>query len=162
MLDRRRTRQLLLFLGNMVSGVVTVVVAFVVFALSVDQDPVAPVLIFGVAIALSTCGWRFGLQRRGRERGQAKRVAWQAFWVLIAWGAVPIAFWSIMLFFISSVSSGSSINSVFDAALVVIFLLVVLALWFTWVRSRRMLDLLWPTPGSARRSSEGPYLQLKL
>jgi hypothetical protein len=146
MLDRRRTRQLLLFLGNVVSGVGTVVVAFVVVAWRDDSDLLAPVLIFVVALALSTCGWRFGAERRGRERDQAKRVAWQAFWVLIAWEAVPIVFVGIMLFLASSQLTGG-VNSTADEALIVIFVLVVLALWFTWVRSRWMLDLLWPLSG---------------
>jgi len=98
MFDRRRTRQLLLFLGNVVSGVVTPVVTFAVVAWSDDMDPLAVALTFVVAPTLGICGWRFVLERRGRERDQAKRVAWEAFWVLIAWEAVPIVFVGTVIF----------------------------------------------------------------
>jgi hypothetical protein len=49
MLDRRRTRQLLLFLGNVVSGVVTPVVSFAVVASGDDNGPPAAALLFVVA-----------------------------------------------------------------------------------------------------------------
>ena len=52
MFDRRRTRQLLLFLGNVVSGVVTPVVTFAVVAWSDDMDPLAVALTFVVAPTL--------------------------------------------------------------------------------------------------------------
>src|SRR6267154_2443394 len=92
MLDRRRTRQLLIFFGNVVSGVVTPVVAFAFIASQDDRGPLAAGLLYVVAPALTTCGWLFALKRRGRERDQANRVAWQAFWVLITWEAAPIVF----------------------------------------------------------------------
>ena len=56
MFDRRRTRQLLLFLGNVVSGVVTPVVTFAVVAWSDDMDPLAVALTFVVAPTLGICG----------------------------------------------------------------------------------------------------------
>jgi high-affinity Fe2+/Pb2+ permease len=163
MLDRRRTRQqLLIFLGNVVSGVVTPVVAFAFIASQDDDGPLAAGLLYVVAPALTTCGWRFELERRGRERDQAKRVAWQVFWVLIAWEVVPIAAVGITLFLIFTVLSRSGVSSTFDGLVIVFFVLVVLALWFTWVKSRRMADLLWPQPGMPQRGSESPYAQLKL
>jgi hypothetical protein len=160
MLDRRRTRQLLIFYGNVLSSVVTPVVAFAFIASQDDRGPLAAGLLYVVAPALTTCGWRFELERRGRERDQAKRVAWQAFWALIAWEAVPIVFVGtvLVLAYVGNVSSrsvGSIIIPTFSA-------LAALALWFTWVRSRRMVDLLWPIPGMPQRGSESPYAQLKL
>jgi hypothetical protein len=160
MLDRRRTRQLLIFLGNVVSGVVTIVAAFAVIASGYDEGPPAAGLIFVVAPFLGICGWLFALERRGRESDQAKRVAWQVFWVLIAWEAMPIVFVGtvLVLAYVGNVSSrsvGSIIIPTFSA-------LAALALWFTWVKSRRMVDLLWPLPGMPQRGSESPYAQLKL
>jgi hypothetical protein len=163
MLDRRRTRQLLIFFGNVVSGVVTIVVAFAVIAVSDDKDPAAPVLIFAVALAVTTCGWRFELERRGRESDLAKRVAWQAGRALIAWEAVPIVFvGTIIVLALADVVTGRN-----DWSQTVIIILTFsvpagLALQFTWVKSRRMADLLWPLPGVPERGSESPYTQLKL
>jgi len=161
MLDRRRTRQLLLFLGNVVSGVVTVVVAFAVIAGSDEKDPAAPILIFAVALALTTCGWRFGLERRGRESDLAKRVAWQAGRALIAWEAVPIVFVGIIIILaLTNVVTGRDGST--NIAILVFSALAGLALWFTWRKTRRMVDLLWPLPGMPQHGSESPYLQLKL
>jgi hypothetical protein len=163
MLDRRRTRQLLLFLGNVVSGVVTPVVAFAFIASQDDRGPLAAGLLYVVAPALTTCGWRFALERRGRERDQAKRVAWQAFWVLIAWEAVPIVFVGTVIV----LALAANVSGRDDWSSTVILILAFsapagLALWFTWVKSRRMVDLLWPLPGVPQRGSESPYTQLKL
>jgi len=160
MLDRRRTRQLLLFLGNVVSGVVTPVAAFAVIASGYDEGPPTAGLLFVVAPFLGICGWLFALERRGRESDQAKRVAWQAFWVLIAWEAAPIVFLGTVLALayvgnVSSRSLGSIIIPTFSAV-------AALALWFTWMKSRRMADLLWPQPGMPQGGSESPYAQLKL
>src|SRR5258708_13685916 len=75
MLDRRRTRQLLIFLGNVVSGVVTIVAAFAVIASGYDEGPPSARLIFVVAPFLGICGWLFALERRWRGSGHAKRGA---------------------------------------------------------------------------------------
>jgi cytochrome bd-type quinol oxidase subunit 2 len=163
MLDRRRTRQLLIFFGNVVSGVVTPVGAFAVIASGDDNGPFAAALIFVVAPALTICGWTFSLGRQGRERDLAKRVARQAFWVLIAWEAVPIVFLgTVLALILTDIVTGRN-----DWSETVILILTFsaaagLALWFTWVRSRRMADLLWPLPGMRERGSESPYMQLKL
>jgi hypothetical protein len=155
MLDRRRTRQLLIFLGNVVSGVVTPVVAFAFIASQDDDGPLAAGLLFVVAPFLGICGWLFALERRGRERDQAKRVAWQVFWVLIAWEAVPIVFVGtvIVLAYVGNMSIrsvGSIIIPIFSAP-------AGLAVWFTWVKSRRMVDLLWPLPGMPERGAESSW-----
>jgi hypothetical protein len=161
MLDRRRTRQLLIFFGNVVSGVVTPVVAFAVIASQDDRGPLAAGLLFVVAPALTTCGWRFELVRRGRERDQAKRVAWQAFWALIAWEAVPIVFvGTVIVLALADIVTGRSGDSIIF--ILTFSALAGLALWFTWMKSRRMADLLWPQPGMPQRGSESPYAQLKL
>jgi hypothetical protein len=162
MLDDRRTRQLLIFFGNVVSGVVTIVVAFAVIAVSDDKDPAAPVLIFAVALAVTTCGWRFELERRGRESDLAKRVAWQAFWVLIAWEAVPIVFVGTVLALILTNIAGGRSDWSTTRLLLTFSVPAGLALRFTWVKSRRIADLLWPLPGVPERGSESPYTQLKL
>jgi hypothetical protein len=163
MLDRRRKRQLLIFLGNVVSGVVTVVVAFAVIAESDDKDPAAPILIYAVALALSICGWSFGLERRGRESHLAKRVARQAFWVLIAWEAVPIVFvGTVIVLGLANIVTGRDDWSQTVILILVFSALAGLALWFTWMKSRRMVDLLWPLPGMLQGGSESPYVQLKL
>jgi hypothetical protein len=166
MFDRRRTRQLLLFLGNVVSGVVTPVVTFAVVAWSDDMDPLAVALTFVVAPTLGICGWRFVLERRGRERDQAKRVAWQAFWVLIAWEAVPIVFVGTVIFLaLTDIVTARDRPGDWSSTIITILVfsaLAVLALWFTWTRSRRMVDLLWPLPGMPQRGSESPYTRLKL
>jgi hypothetical protein len=163
MLDRRRKRLIFPFLGNVASGVVTVVVIFFGVVWTGESGPLGPVLIFVAVPALGISGWRFGLERSGRERDQAKRVAWQAFWVLIVWEAVALVLVGIFLFF--AISAMAPVPHSHDTAgvvvLIVIPAVVVLALWFTWARSRLMLDLLWPTPESVLRSFEGPYLQLK-
>jgi hypothetical protein len=162
MLDPRRKRQLLIFLGSVVSGVVIPVVAFVALSLASGDDDGLPAaaIIFVVAPFLGTFGWSFVLERRGCERDLANRVAWQAFWVLIAWEAVPIVFVGIMFFlvFIRMVSERNPTV----VGILLISTLVVLALWFTWVRSRRILDLLWPLPGMPERGAESPYTQLNL
>jgi hypothetical protein len=162
MLDRRRTRQLLIFFGNVVSGVVTVVGAFAVIASGDDNGPAAAALIFVVAPALTICGWSFSLERRGRERDLTMRVTRQAFWVLIAWEAVPIVFvGTILALIVTDIAGGR--NDWSSTSLVLTFSVPAgLALWFTWVRSRRMADLLWPLPGMPERGSESPYQQLKL
>jgi hypothetical protein len=154
MLDRRRRQQLLIFLGNVVSGVVTPVVSFAALASGDDNGPPAAALIFVVGPLLGTCGWRFALERRGRESDQARRVAWQAFWVLIAWEAVPIAFLgALLLLVLTDILSGRQGSGSMLIA-TVFSVLVALALWFTWVKSRRMADLLWPLPGMPERSAE--------
>src|SRR5258708_24586394 len=89
MLDRRRTRQLLIFLGNVVSGVVTIVAAFAVIASGYDEGPPAAGLIFVVAPFLGICGWLFALERRGRLSGPAERVVGDDVFGLIARRAVP-------------------------------------------------------------------------
>jgi hypothetical protein len=76
--DRRRTRQLLLFLGNVASGVVTVVVIFFGVVWAEDIRSFVPLLLILVAVpALATRGWRTELERRGREPrpGNARGVA---------------------------------------------------------------------------------------
>jgi hypothetical protein len=162
MFDRRRTRQLLIFFGNVVSGVVIPVGAFAVIAGSDGEASPAAALIFVVAPALGICGWRFALERRGRERDLAKRVAWQAFWVLIVWEAVPIVFvGTVLALIVTDIAGGRSDWS--STMLILTFSVPAgPALWFTWVKSRRMVDLLWPLPGMPERGSESPYLQLKL
>jgi hypothetical protein len=163
MLDRRRTRQqLLIFLGNVVSGVVTPVVAFAFIASQDDDGPLAAGLLYVVAPFLGICGWLFALKRRGRESDLAKRVAWQVFWVLIAWEAVPIVFvGTVLALILTDIAGGRSDWS--TTRLVLTFSVPAgLALWFTWVKSRRMADLLWPQPGMPQRGSESPYAQLKL
>jgi magnesium-transporting ATPase (P-type) len=164
MLDPRRKRQLLLFLGNAASGIVTVVVTFLGLMWSDKKGPLAPILAFAFAPALAITIWRSDLIMRGRERDLAKRVVWQVFWILIAWEGVLIAFMGFFLFFAFSAMAPvpHSHDTAGVLALIVIPVAFVLALWFTWVRSRRMLDLLWPQPGMAQRGSESPYQQLKL
>jgi hypothetical protein len=160
MLDRRRTRQRLLFLGNVLSGVVTVFVAFFCVAWADEIRSFVPLLILVAVPALGTRGWRSGLERRSRERGLVKRVAWQAFWVLIAWEAVGVVLVGTLLYFAYSAMAPVPHfdNTSVPIALIVISALVVLVVWFTWVKSRRMLDLLWPVPGMPERGSESPYL----
>jgi hypothetical protein len=163
--DRRRTRQLLLFLGNVASGVVTVVVIFFGVVWAEDIRSFVPLLLILVAVpALATRGWRTELERRDRERDQATLVAWQAFRVLIAWEAIGIVLAETLMYFAYSamapVPHFHKTSTPID--LMVISAVVGLPLWFTWVRSRRILDLLWPTAEGARRSSQVPYLQLKL
>jgi hypothetical protein len=161
MLDRRKTRQLLLFLGNVVSGVVTPVAAFAVIASGYDGGPPAAGLMLVVAPFLGICGWLFALERRGRERDQAKRVAWQVFWVLIAWEAVPIVFvGTIIVLALADIVTGRSGDSIIF--ILTLSALAALALWFTWVKSWRMVDLLWPLPGIPHPGFESPYTQLKL
>jgi 4-hydroxybenzoate polyprenyltransferase len=164
MLDRRRKRLIFLFLGNVASGVVAVVVIFFGVVWTGESGPLGPLLIIVAVPAAGTSIWRADLEHRGRERDLAKRVAWQAFRVLIAWEAAALVIVGIFLFF--ALSAMAPIPHSHDTAGVVALILipavVVLALWFTWTRSRRMLDLLWPLPGMPQRGSESPHLQLKL
>jgi hypothetical protein len=163
MFDRRRARQLLIFFCNVVSGVVTVVVAFAVIASGDDNGPPAAALLFVVASVLGICGWRFALERRGRERDLAKRVARQAFWVVIAWEAVPIVFvGTVIVLVLTDILSGRNDWSSTLSLILTFSAPAGLALWFTWMKSRRMVDLLWPLPGMPERGSESPYQQLKL
>jgi len=164
MLDPRRKRQVLLFLGNVATGIVTVVVTFLGLMWSDKKGPLAPVLAFVFAPALAITIWRSDLVMRGRERDLAKRVVWQVFWILIAWDGVLIAFMGFFLFFAFSAMAPvpHSHDTAGMAFLIVVPAAFVLALWFTWVRSRRILDLLWPLPGTAQPGSESPYLQMKL
>jgi hypothetical protein len=53
-------------------------------------------------------------------------------------------------------------NTAGAIALIVIPTLAVLVIWFTWVMSRRMLDVLWPLPGMPQRDSESTDLHMKL
>jgi hypothetical protein len=87
-------------------------------------------------------------------------VAWQVFWVLIAWEAVPIV--SVGTVIVVAYVGNVSTRSVDSIIILTFSTLAALALWFTWVKSRRMVDLLWPLPGMPQRGSESPYSQLKL
>jgi hypothetical protein len=164
MLDPRRKRQLLLFFGNAASGVVAVVVTFIGAVLTDQAGPLAPLIALVIVPALATTIWRSDLKLRGREPDLAKRVGWQVLWVLIAWDAVGIAIAGFFIFF--ALSAMAPVPHSHDTAgmafLIVTPAVVLLALWFTWVRSRRMLDLLWPLPGTAQPGSEPPHWQLKL
>jgi hypothetical protein len=93
---------------------------------------------------------------RGRERDLAKRVVWQVFWILIAWDGVLIAFMGFFLFFAFSAMAPvpHSHDTAGMAFLIVVPAVFVLALWFTWVRSRRILDFLWPVPGMPEGGAE--------
>jgi hypothetical protein len=164
MLDHRRARQRLLFLGNVASGVATVLVTCFGVGWADKIRSFVPLLLLVAVPALGTRGWRSELKRRGREPDQAELVAWQALWVLIAWEAVGIVLVETLMYFAYSAMAPVPHfdNTSVPIALTAISAMVVLALWFTWVRSRRMLDLLWPLPGMAERGSESPYLQLKL
>ena len=147
----------------MVSGFVTPVVAFAFIASQDDRGPLAAGLLFVVAPFLGICGWLFALERRGRERGQAKRVAWQVFWVLIAWEAVPIV--SVGTVIVLALATNVSGRDNWSSTVILILAFSApagLALWFTWMRSRRMVDLLWPLPGMPQLGSESPHWQLKL
>jgi hypothetical protein len=81
------------------------------------------------------------------------------FWILIAWDGVLITFMGFFLFFAFSAMAPvpHSHDTAGMAFLIVVPAAFVLALWFTWVRSRRMLDLLWPPPvmpeGGAEKTS---------
>jgi hypothetical protein len=164
MLDRRRTRQVFLFLGNMAFGILTGVVTFFGLVWIWDSGSFAALFLLIAVPALGLRGWRAGVERRGREREQAARVAWQAFWVLIAWEAVAVVL-SAFFFFIAFSAMAPvphSHNTAGVIALIVILTLAVLVMWFTWVMSRRMLDLLWPLPGMPQRDSESTYLPIKL
>ena len=149
----------------MVSGIVAVVVAFLGLAWTSDSKSVMPLFLILVAVpALGTRVWRYAIERRGRERDHAKRVAWQAFWVLSAWQGVALVlggFFSFAAFSaMGPVPHSHGVAAV--VALIVIPGLGALVIWFTWVRSRRMVDLLFPLPGRPPNRSEPPYLQLKL
>jgi hypothetical protein len=91
-------------------------------------------------------------------------VAWQAFRVFIAWEAAALvaagAFVYIAFSAMAPVPHFHKTSTLID--LTVISAIAGLVLWFTWVRSRRMLDLLWPLPGMPQPASESPYVQLKL
>jgi hypothetical protein len=156
MFDPRRTRQFLIFLGNAASGVVAVVVTFFGVILTDKAGPLAPVLALVMVPALATSIWRSDLKLRGREPDLTKRVGWQVFWVLIAWDAVGIALAGFFVFFALSAMAPvpHSHDTAGVLALIVISVAFVLALWFTRVRSRRMVDLLWPLPGMPERGAE--------
>ncbi len=161
MLDRRKIRHLLLFLGNVASGVLTVVVIFFVAVWAEDIRSFVPLLLLVAVPALGTRGWRSELERRGRERYQASQVARQAFWILIAWEAVGLVLvGTLMHFAYSAMAPVPHIHKTSTPIdLSVISAIAVSVLWFTWVRSRRMLDLLWPLPGMPQRGSESLYLK---
>ena len=162
--DLRRNRLISLFLVNVASGVATVVVIFFGFLLSEKMGPLPPLVIL-VAVPAAAIGiWRSDFEQRGRERDLAKRVAWQAFRVLIAWEAVAIVLTGTFIFIAYSAMAPVPHSHVSAGVLFLIVISAVAAslLWFTWVRSRHMLDLLWPLPGMPQPGSESPYLQLKL
>jgi hypothetical protein len=164
MLDLRRKRLIFLFLGNVASGVVTIVVVFFGAVLTADSGPLPPLLVIVGVPALATTIWRSDLQLRGREPDLAKRVTWQAFWVLIAWEAIAIVLTGTFIYIAYSamapVPHFHKSSTLID--LIVVCAVAVPLLWFTWVRSRRMLDLLWPLPGTPQPGSESPYQQMKL
>jgi 4-hydroxybenzoate polyprenyltransferase len=164
MLDPRKKRQHLLFLVNAASGVVTVVVIFFGVVFTGEHEPFLSLLILVAVPAAGISIWRADLEHRGRERDLAKRVAWQAFRALIAWEAVALVVTGFFVFFATSAMAPvpHSHDTAGMAFVIVTPAVVLLALWFTWVRSRRMLDLLWPLPGTAQSGSEPPYWQLKL
>lgn len=164
-MDGQRTRRhVLLFLGNLALGVLSVVVTFIGAVWTADNAPLLSLIILVAVPALGTLGWRFSLEERGREPYQAKQVAWQAFRILVAWETVAIV---ILGFFLFAAFSGMAPvphahKTAEVVALIVIPASTISAIWFTWVRSRRMRDLLWPLPGMAHRFSESPYTTLKL
>ena len=164
MLDPRKKRQLLLFFGNAASGLVAVVVTSFGVVLTQEGGPLAPLIALVIVPALATTIWRSDLVMRGRDRDLAKRVAWQVLWVIIAWDAVAIALAGFFIFFAFSAMAPvpHSHDTAGVLALIVVSAAFALAAWFTWVRSRRILDLLWPLPGMPQRDSESPYLQMKL
>ena len=141
-----------------------VVVTFIGAVLTDQAGPLAPLIALVIVPALATTIWRSDLKLRGREPDLVKRVGWQVFWVLIAWDAVGIAVAGFFIFF--ALSAMAPVPHSHDTAgmafLIVIPAAFALALWFTWVRSRRILDLLWPLPGTPQRGSESPYAQLNL
>ncbi len=164
MLDRRMKRLILLFLGNVASGVVTVGVIFFGVVWTADNGPLGPLLVIVGVPAVGIQGWRIGLKRRKRDPAEAKQVARQAFWVLIAWEAVALVVVGIFVYVAFSAMAPVPHFDHWKTVVqnIAISAAVVLVLRFTWVRSRRMLDLLWPLPGMSQRGSEEPYLQLKL
>src|SRR5712692_6428643 len=98
MLDRRRTRQLLIFLGNVVSGVVALVAIFFGVVYTVDSGPAGPLLVIVGVPAVGILGWRIGLDLRVRDQAKVKQVAWQAFRVLIAWEAAALVVTGIFIY----------------------------------------------------------------
>ena len=163
--DRRRTRQFLLFLANVASGVVAAVATFFSVAWTVDGGALVLLLVPIAFPAVGRLAWRSSLEARDRPRDQAAQVAGQAFRILIAWeaamGLVPLGFFVFFAF-----SAMAPVPHTHDTAAVVAGIVIlataVLVIWFTWTRSRRMLDLLWPLPGVPQAGSESPYTQLKL
>jgi len=101
---------------------------------------------------------------RGRDRDLAKRVARQVLWVITTWDTVAIAVAGFFIFFASSAMApvSHSHDTAGVLAVIVISGAFALALLFTWVRPRRILDLLWPLPRMPQRDSESPSLQMKL
>ena len=162
MFDRRRTRQLLIFLGNVVSGVVALVAIFFGVVYTVDSGPAGPLLVIVGVPAVGILGWRIGLDLRVRDQAKVKQVAWQAFRVLIAWEAAALVVTGIFIYVAFSAMAPVPHNTGEVLDLLLISAVVALALWFTWMKSRRMVDLLWPLPGTAQQGSESPYLQMKL
>ena len=157
--DPRKKRQQLLFLGNVASGVVAVVVTFIGAILTDQAGPLAPLIALVIVPALATTIWRSDLKLRGREPDLAKQVSRQVLWVLIVWDAVGIAVAGFFVFFALSAMAPvpHSHDTAGVLALIVISAAFASALWFTWVRSRRIVDLLWPPPvmpeGGAEKTS---------
>jgi hypothetical protein len=164
MVDPRRKRLIFLLLGNMASGVVALVVIFFGIVSTGESGPIGP--LFGILAvpAVGTQGWRIGLERWERDQAKVKQAAWQACWVLIAWEVAALVATGIFIYVALSamapVPHFDHWKSVLD--LILISAAVALALWFTWVRSRRMLDLLSPLPGMPEPGSESPYVKLNL
>ena len=147
------------------SGVISAVVTFFGLMWTVDSRSVVLLFIILIGVpALGTRVWRYALGRSGRERDQAKLVAWQAFRVLLAWETLAIVLEGFFLFFVFSAMAPvpHSHHTAGVIALITIPAITVLVIWFTWVRSRRILDLLFPLPGMPQPGSESPYLQLRL
>jgi len=83
-------------------------------------------------------------------------VAWQKFWILIAWEAVGLVLVGTLMYFAYStmapVAHFHKASTLIDLS--VISAIAVSVLCFTWIRSRRMLDHLWPLPGTPEHGSE--------
>jgi hypothetical protein len=164
MVDPRRKRLIFLFLGNVASGVVALVVIFFGIVSTGESGPLGPLFVILAVPAVGTQGWRIGLERWERDQAKVKQAAWQACWVLIAWEVAALVATGIFVYVALSamapVPHFDHWKSVLD--LILISAAVALALWFTWVRSRRMLDLLSPLPGMPEPGSESPYVKLNL
>jgi hypothetical protein len=99
--------------------------------------------------ALGFGAWTFGLEQRGRQRDLAKRVAREVLWVLIAWEAFATVFLGCFLW--AAYAAMAPVPHQHKTAevlfLILLFAMGAIIFWFTSVRSRRMLDLLWPAGG---------------